>query len=173
MKGQTQNSINLEIPSRWRRFSAYLLDLIINITIIWLIANIIIVFVKKTTLWNIIVWIQCMNKNGIATLWQISLRYLIFYQTLPLLFFFLLFIRWNLYAFNCLYLDKANGFYFDETWSCISLNTILVILRYTFYILTIICTTINIIEIFFKCPTFIDKQLWIKRIYKKSKKNNE
>jgi len=169
MKGQTQNSINLEIPSRWRRFFAYLLDLIINITGIWLIANIVITFIKRTTLWNIIAWIQCMSKNGTTTLWQISLRYLIFYQTLPLLFFFLLFIRWNLTTFNCLYLDKANGFYFDETWNCISLNTILVILRYTFYVLIIICTTINIIEIFFKCPTFIDKQIWIKRIYKKSK----
>ena len=178
MEEQIQNSVNLEIPSRWRRFFAYFLDLVINITIIWLFANIILIFVEKTTLWNMLIWIRTLNnKNNSANLRQALLRYLIFYQILPLLFFFLLFLRWNLYTFKCsyLYVDKANGvgFYFNETWSCISLNTILVILRYTFYILTIICTTINIIEIFFKCPTFIDKQLWIKRIYKKSKKNNE
>jgi hypothetical protein len=35
--------------------------------------------------------------------------------------------------------------------------------------LGLIFLLINIIEIFFKCPTFIDKRLWIKRIYKKSK----
>jgi hypothetical protein len=35
MEEQTQDSVNLEIPSRWRRFSAYLLDLIINIIIIF------------------------------------------------------------------------------------------------------------------------------------------
>ena len=33
MEEQTQDSVNLEIPSRWRRFSAYLLDLIINIVV--------------------------------------------------------------------------------------------------------------------------------------------
>ena len=157
MEGQTQISKSFEIPSRWRRFSAYLLDLLINITLIWLIANIIVIFSAKTTLWNMIVWIQCIGKDGTATLWQISLRYLIFYQTLPLLVYYFcryyyFVTRWFVKCRDCIEAkDKTNMI----LW-CICLVFSVMIL-------------INVIEFFFKCPTFIDKRLWIKRIYKKNK----
>ena len=42
MEEQTQDSVNLEIPSRWRRFSAYLLDFILNIITILIVPSLII-----------------------------------------------------------------------------------------------------------------------------------
>ena len=157
MKEQTQDSINLEIPSRWRRFSAYFLDLIINITIIWLIANIIVIFSAKTTLWNMIVWIQCIGKDGTATLWQISLRYLIFYQTLPLLVYY--FCRYYYFATR----------WFVKCRDCIEAKDKTNMILWCICLVFSVMILINVIEFFFKCPTFIDKRLWIKRIYKKSK----
>lgn len=164
MKEQTQNSINLEVPSRWKRFSAYLLDLIINITGIWFIINLIIIFVKKTTLWNILTWIKTIkNNNKTINLQQATLRYFVFYQTLPLLFFWLDMIYTLFWMTNhiCIW-------HWDNGSDFCGSNTIGIILSYIFYALSIVCI-INIIELFFKCPTFIDKLLWIKRLYKKSK----
>ena len=158
MKQQNQSSVNLEIPSRRRRIFAYLLDLIINITIIWLIANIIIIFVEKNTLWNMLVWIKTLNnKYNSANIWQISLRYLIIYQTIPLLVYYFCryyyFISWaSVKCWNCY--GEENRMRMFLLYICLSFSVLILI---------------NIIELFFKCPTFIDKRLWIRRIYKKSK----
>ena len=181
MEEQTQNSVNLEIPSRWRRFSAYLLDLLINwriipyiiflftdwiivsilatgLPIIWLFTNIILIFVEKTTLWNMLVWIKTLNnKNNSANLRQALLRYLIFYQTLPLLVY---------YFCQYYYIVKWG---FVKCWDCIeSINRTRMILWCICLVFSVMIL-INVIEFFFKCPTFIDKLLWIKRFYKKNK----
>ena len=168
MEEQNQNSVNLEIPSRWRRFFAYILDLIINITIIWFIINIITILVKKTTLWAMILWIIAIdNENKWINFWKSLLRYFIFYSTL----FFIAYILWFIvsYLFRlvpqlCSHEYPSDFCQFKRmVWKI--LNIIFVLFSIPYFI--------NIIEIFFKCPTFIDKRLWIKRIYKKSKKNNE
>lgn len=158
MKQQNQSSVNLEIPGRRRRVFAYLLDLIINITIIWLIANIIIIFVEKNTLWNMLVWIKTLNnKYNSANIWQISLRYLIFYQTIPLFVYYFCryyyLISWGfIKCYDCN--EAKNRTRMFLLYICLSFSVIILI---------------NIIEIFFKCSTFIDKLLWIKRVYKKFK----
>lgn len=181
MEGQTQISKSFEIPSRWRRFSAYLLDLLINwriipyiiflftdwiivsilatgLPIIWLFTNIILIFVEKTTLWNMLVWIKTLNnKNNSANLRQAFLRYFIFYQTLPLLVYYF-----------CQY-------YYIVKWGFVKCRDCIEAIDRTRMILLYICIIfsvmilINVIEFFFKCPTFIDKRLWIKRFYKKNK----
>ena len=162
MEERTKSSVNLETPSRWRRFFAYLLDIIINITFIWLIANIIIIFVVKTTLWNMIVWIKALdNKNNSANLWQISLRYIVFYQTLPLFIFY--FSYFYTISRNLTHIRKwCSDLYCGE-------ENILGFVLFCILLIFTIISLVNIIEIFFKCPTFIDNRLWIKRIYKKSK----
>lgn len=155
---EKEKTVNLEIPSRWRRESAYLLDLIINFTIIWLILNIIVILSIKTTLWNMLLWIKTLNnKNNSASLWQNFLRYLVFYQTLPLLVFcscrYYYFISWGFV--KCRDCDEEkHRIIMILLWICLIFATIILD---------------NIIEIFFKCPTFVDKRSWIKRIYKKSK----
>ena len=164
MEEQTQNSVNLEIPSRWRRFSAYSLDLIINITGIWLIINVIIIISKKTTLWNEVIWIKTLNQdNKKVSLRKSSLRYFVFYQTFPLFIFWLDMVYTLFWMANhiCIW-------HWDNGSDFCGSNTIGIILSYIFYALSIVLI-INIIEIFQSCPTFIDKRLWIKRIYKKSK----
>lgn len=180
MKKLNQDSVNLEV-SRWRRFSAYLLDLLINwriipyiiflftdwiivsilatgLPIIWLFTNIILIFVEKTTLWNMLVWIKTLNnKNNSANLRQAFLRYFIFYQTLPLLVY---------YFCQYYYIVKWG---FVKCRDCIeAINRTRMILLYICIIFSVMIL-INVIEFFFKCPTFIDKRLWIKRIYKKNK----
>ena len=183
MEGQTQNSVNLEIPSRWRRFSAYLLDLIINwvivmicipfwilgpwIIIIRIIANLVGVFSEKTTLWNMIVWINAIkeNNNSINTK-QVFFRYFIFYSTL-------------INVALCVWLSAGLIFYLPATSCpvdpsqyndfCRTKYIVWVITGNFFIICSVIPCTINLVELFFKCPTFIDKRLWIKRFYKKSK----
>lgn len=163
MEEQTQNSENLEIPSRWRRFFAYLLDLIINITLIWFFINLIIIFSKKTTLWNIIVWIKTTDNNiDQLPLRKALIRFWFFYSTFLLLLYFILSILSYYFTLplgitrNCI---PENDIFCKINW--------MMYLIKNFIIITILI--VNIIEIFFKCPTFIDKRLWIKRIYKKSK----
>lgn len=186
MEEQNQNSVNLEIPSRWRRFSAYLLDLLINIIlwciipytififtdwiivsilaiglpIIWLFTNIILIFVEKTTLWNMLVWIKTLNnKKNSANLRQALLRYLIFYQTLPLL----------VYYFCRYYYTGTRGSVKCWGLDCIEAKNKTNMILWCICLVFSVMILINVIELFFKCPTFIDKRLWIKRIYKKSK----
>ncbi len=183
MEEQNQNSVNLEIPSRWRRFSAYLFDILINIIVIaiylftWIlgidlvnlpiiivriITNLIIIFYKKSTLWNIREWIIAINKtNNPINLQQTFFRYLIFYPTIPLLF-----IHISLFLD---YLEILNNDIVILEPSWIDNNSSYSTGNLIFNILSALIVLINIIEIFFKCPTFIDKLLWIKRIYKKSK----
>ena len=157
-----KESTNLEIPSRWRRFFAYLLDIIINITGIWLIINIIITLIKRITLWNMLAWIKTINEdNNKIWLWKTFLRYFVFYSTLFVLFFLThiilsVILRWH-GIFCHLGIDDI---------LCDIHNILLKSSEIVFVIILI-----NVVEIFFKCPTFIDKWLWIKRIYKKSKSN--
>ena len=161
MEGQTEN---FEIPSRWRRFSAYLLDLIINITIIWLIINLIIILIRKTTLWAMIVWINAINNESKRiNLWKALLRYLIFYSTL----LFIAYILWYIISYMFRLVPEICSTEHPSDF-CQMKYTVWKILNIIFILFSIPCF-INIIEIFSKCPTFIDKRLWIKRIYKKSK----
>lgn len=154
-----KESTNLEIPSRWRRLFAYLLDLIINITGIWLIVNVVIMFIKRTTLWNMLVWIKAINEDNNKTwLWKLFLRYFVFYSTLFILVFlihviFSVYLRW--YEIYC---------YLGIDDILCDIHSILFRLSEITFALILI----NMIEFFFKCPTFIDKRLWIKRVYKKN-----
>lgn len=181
MEGQTQISENFEIPSRRKRFSAYLFDILINIIVIaiylftWMlgidlinlliivvriITNLIIIFYKKSTLWNIKGWIIAMNKtNNSITLRQAFLRYLIFYPTIPLLF-----IHISLFL-DYLEIINNDAVILAPSWSDYSSNSSTG--NIIFNIISSLIVLINLIEIFFKCPTFIDKRLWIKRVYKK------
>ena len=158
MEGQTHNSVNLEIPSRWRRFSAYFLDLVINITIIWLITNIIVIFVAKTTLWNMLIKIKALDtKDQDINIWKACLRYLIFYSNS--IFFMILYYIYKI-------LSLIFWLYFWTTEVLQDYDNLFIIV--IFIISTIIFTIsviVNIIEIFQSCPTFIDKRLWIKRFY--------
>ena len=164
MEGEIQISENLEIPSRWRRFFAYILDLIISITLIPIIINLIMIFVERTTLWNMLVWIKAINKNGgLITLKQTFLRYMIFYPTIPLLLILLYLSMDFLETFISL---SNNDIYIPCTWN--ECNSEIKIKNILFYIFCVFSIP-NIIEIFFKCPTFIDKRLWIKRFYKNDK----
>ena len=162
MTEQTQDSINLEIPSRWRRFFAYFLDLVINITIIWLITNIIVIFVAKTTLWNMLVKIKALDtKDQDINIWKACLRYLVFYSNS--IFFIILY-----YIYKILSLIFWVYFWTTEVLQDYD-NLFIILIFRVFIIVFTISVIVNIIELFFKCPTFIDKRLWIKRFYKKSK----
>jgi uncharacterized RDD family membrane protein YckC len=203
MEEQNQNSVNLEIPSRWRRFSAYLLDLIINffvislliyLSIIWLVyitswidsINPIMIFIsliipftlcilyiskKKTTIWNKSLWIITLNNENNQINWkQALLRYFVFNPS------FLALILFDLWLIVGLLIYTINGWCnlhsykrpYAEDPTCLQIDFIQNIILYA-QIITVILLLISIAELFFKCPTFIDKQLWIKRIYKKSK----
>ena len=180
MEEQTQDSVNLEIPSRWRRFSAYLLDLIINITIIfvcsiawelgfililiWFIVNLVIIFWKKTTLWNNIIWIKAMNENNSPiNVKQVLFRYLIFS---PVLLNIIICVWFSISLLFWLVPTACSPSYPSDF--CQMQHTVSKITNIVCIILLVPCL-INIFEIFFKCPTFIDRRLWIKRFYKKSK----
>jgi len=172
MEEQTQISENFEIPSRWRRFSVYILDLIINITGIWLIINLIMIIFKKATLWNKVVWIIALNnKNNPINRWQSLLRYFIFNPAfLALILFSFKILIWYITPWGwCVVSRDSSGLLIlDPSCGNEPLRTLIDISNWTF-IVGIILYSISVIELFFKCPTFIDKWLWIKRIYKKSK----
>jgi len=164
MEEQTQNPANLEIPSRWRRVFAYLLDFIINITVIWFIINLIIILIRKTTLWAMIVWINAINNESKRiNLWKALLRYFIFYSTL----LFIAYILWYIISYMFRLVPESCNLEYPSDF-CQMGHRVWKIYNVIFIISSIPCF-INILEIFFKCPTFIDKRLWIKRIYKKSK----
>ncbi len=205
MEEQNQNSVNLEIPSRWRRFSAYLLDLIINIVvnpaimfvIYWLlrltnldsilivfgivitltiIINILFIVIKKTTIWNNVAWIIALNKdNNPLSWWQSILRFFIFnpaFLALILLIIrFLIFLMLHLINgwCNITMYDMEGNIIQNQDPTCVIIRDILKFANWSGF-LGFILFLMSVIEIFFKCPTFIDKLLWIKRIYKKSKK---
>ena len=197
MEEQTENSVNLEVPSRWKRFSAYLLDLLINFIVIWIIPYgiltsdadnivyiiiiitiIVLIFVylifiirKKTTLWNKSVWIIALNNKNNSINWrQALLRYFIFN---PAFLALILILIWFIIS---LMLYLINGWCMMHTISSTNIQNPecekIYFIRNTgnrLGFFGLIFLLISILEIFFKCPTFIDKWLWIKRIYKKSK----
>ena len=199
MEEQTQNSVNLEIPSRWKRFSAYLLDLIINISVVWIIpwgmitfdaGNIVcvitmitilvLIFVylifiisKKTTIWNNETWIIALNKdNNPMNWWQATLRFFVFN---PAFLALILLEIWLLISLVIYIIGWYNTVYDiegpiiqnqDSTWA--KIRTIQNFANWSGFF-GFILFLISVIEIFFKCPTFIDKLLWIKRFYKKYK----
>lgn len=204
MKEQTQSSVNLEIPSRWRRFYAYLLDLLINIIIWWVIPYIIFIFTswsiasiiiglillalgivfiiyERNTTWNELVWIISLNnENNPISRCKSMLRNFVFNPAyLPLLLFFIcLWTSLVLYMVNSY--DTYSIAYDDDYeesffYNSFTYNLIRFFNKISWWMLFIglALLFLNIVEIFFRCPTFIDKRLWIKRFYKKSKKNNE
>lgn len=175
---------NLEIPSRWRRLFVFLLDLAIfiicfvpfflamefrdfRLAIIILVISIIlyIVFIVlgRTTFWNKILWIVTLNsENNLITKKQFVLRYFVFSVSfsLPILLS-ILYSRMSLLLINVMLIKGR----------FMSVNIGINIFKYIFYLLgifVIIVLIVNIIELFVECPTFIDKRLWIKRVYKKS-----
>ena len=180
MEEQTQISESFEIPSRWRRLSAYLLDIIISLAIIlislpfwilgpgiifiWIIINLVVILRGKTTLWNDIVWIKAINENNNpVNIKQSLLRHLIFSPILlniTVCIWFSVSLLFRLVPESCSF-EHPSDF-------CQMERTVWEITNFICMILLIPCF-INIFEIFFKCPTFIDKRLSIKRIYKKSK----
>jgi len=182
MEEQTQISESFEIPSRRRRFFAYLLDIIINLAIIlvslpfwilglgiifvWIIINLVVIFWEKTTLWNNIMWIKAVNEdNNPVNMKQLFLRFLVFSPVLVnviVCIWFFISLLFYLIPTACS-IDSSQYY-----GICKMRHTVWEITNIIYIILSIPCF-INIIEIFFKCPTFIDKRLWIKRVYKKSK----
>ena len=206
MEEQTQNSVNLEVPSRWRRFSAYCLDLLINLIInsiimiityrlliltnlgpieiifgiviaITTIFNILFIINKKTTTWNKSVWIISVNNENNPINWrQAVFRYFVFNPAFLALI--LLLIRFIISLMFYLKYGSCYVFTYNIDGSLIqNQDPICETIRRIRNIVNRLCNfsliflLISIIEIFFKCPTFIDKRLWIKRIYKKSKSN--
>ena len=180
MKEQIQSSENFEIPSRRRRFSAYIIDVIINVIVVrvclltwplcfrliplWIIINLVIVFWWKTTLWSSIMRIKVIkNNNSSINIKQVFFRYWVFS---PILLNVTICIRifvsiiFRLISVQCPPKCSPN---FSQMKYTIS------IILDIFCIIASIPCLINIVEIFFECPTFIDKRLWIKRFYKKSK----
>ena len=194
MEEQTQDSVNLEIPSRWRRFSAYLLDFILNIITILIVPSLIItldmerhtllitvftiiiciylffIIYKKTTIWNKLTWIITLNnENNPINCRQSLLRFFIFNPAFLGLVLFLIWFSVSLIFYsrdNCTH-DPNSPIHCSTTIEFI--NNI----AKRSCLIGLILLFITLIEFFFKCPTFIDKLLWIKRLYKKSKKNNE
>ena len=186
MEEQNQDPVNFEIPSRWRRFSAYLLDLIINIILWWVIPYIIFIFTdwsivsiiiglillaleiafiiyERNTTWNELVWIISLNnENNPINRWKSILRNFVFN---PAFLSLLLLLIWFLIALMLYMINSASS---ENTFVTNPIK-----LFSTFgnrsSILGLILFFISIIELFFKCPTFIDKRLWIKRLYKKNK----
>lgn len=186
MKEQIQISENFEIPNRRRRFSAYLLDLFINIILWWvipyivfiltdwnivsviiglilLVLEIVLIIYERNTTWNELMWIVALNKeNNWISKWQSMLRHFVFNPAfLPLL----LFLIWFLISLMFYMINSLS----NEDMFVPSPIRILKGIGTRSGILGVIFFFLSIIEIFFKCPTFIDKRLWIKRIYKKSK----
>jgi len=186
MKEQIQISESFEIPNRRRRFSAYLLDLIINIILWWVIPYIVFIFTdwnivsviiglillvleivliiyERNTTWNELMWIVALNKeNNWISKWQSMLRHFVFNPAfLPLL----LFLIWFLISLMFYMINSLS----NEDIFVPSPIRILKGIGTRSSILGLILFFLSIIEIFFKCPTFIDKRLWIKRLYKKSK----
>jgi len=181
MEEQIQNSVNLEIPSRWRRFFAYILDIIANLIIVqvcflalplcfrlialWIIINLVIIFWWKTTLWSSIMKIRAIkiNDNSSISIKQVFFRYLVFSPILlniTICIRFFVSIIFRLISVQCPPKCSPN---FSQMKYTIS------IILDIFCIIASIPCLINIVEIFFECPTFIDKRLWIKRVYKRSK----
>ena len=178
MKEKVQNSVELDIPSRWKRIEAYFIDwmvyfvvLIISrslveihsflIMIVLFIANLVFIIRSKTSIWNRLVWISALNKNNTSiTWWQAILRYFVFNPSFLrlLLFIVIVILAWILMW--TIVNKKLHIEDFDTTSSELWIFLVMVI--------GIIFLFISLIEICFNCPTFIDRLLWIKRVYKKS-----
>lgn len=167
MEEQTQNSVNLEIPSRWRRFSAFLLDFLFTLTIIgWFINLIYILSDKKDSLWNTILWIKSLDNNGSKiTNKQRIIRYSLIFPT-SISFSFIIYIFMIILCIPISILDSFSDY---NNWGSGLTEDLLLCWIFLVLIFIIIVLIINIIEIFQTCPTFIDKRLWIKRLYKKAK----
>ncbi len=197
MEEQNQDSVNFEIPNRWRRFSAYLLNLLINLTIILfipliilmtgnysvsliiiiisVILEIIIITCEWTTTWYQSAWIITLynGKSSMICWFQSILRHFIFNPAfLPVillstqLIIFLIFF--NTIHCNGIYDIYNNIIIYNENPIC-EIKWTLENIANRSGIIGLILLFISIIEIFFKCPTFIDKLIWVKRIYNKSK----
>lgn len=186
MEEQTEN---FEIPSRWRRFFAYLLDLLTNLIIFWFITYFILsfmdrlilyliiivlliifevmfIFFKKTTPWNKSVWIIALTNNYPISWWQAMLRYFVFNPAfLALILFLFKFVVWS-FAPWWYPLIISGDPSIVQYWR--ELFKILIPISNCAFIISMILCLLNIVEIFLKCPTFIDKRLWIKRVYKKN-----
>ena len=197
MEEQTQNSENLEIPSRWKRFSAFLLNLLINLTIILFIPlliiigenyatsliiviilailEIILISYEWTTSWYKSAWIITLynGKNNMICWFQAILRHFVFNPAfLPIILLSTQLIIFLMF-FNTIHCDGIYDIYnnkiiYNENPIC-GIEWTLENIANRSGIIGLILLFISIIEIFFKCPTFIDKLIWVKRFYKKSK----
>lgn len=162
MKENNQVTENLETPTWWKIFLAYLLDILFIFTIFWGPLNAANAFWKqKNTFWNGIMWIKYVNMDGSdLTKKQARIRYLLM---LPISVPFSLFIFLIIFIFGFIF------FFF----SSVALG-FLRFIESLFILYNVGVLLLNIVEICYSegpiFPTFIDKRLWIKRVYNISNK---
>ncbi len=165
-KEPTKITTDSEIPSKLRRISAFLLDVFFTITIVGCVINLIFILLQKDSLWNIITWIKSLNNDeNKITNKQRVIRYLLIFPT-SISFSLIIYIFMMLLCIPISILDSFSDY---NNWGSGLTEDFLLCWVFLVLIFIIIVLIINIIEIFQPSPTFIDKRLWIKRIYKKSK----
>ena len=146
-------------PSRWRRILAYWLDFILTYTIIWGIINICYVLgSKRTPLWNMVTWIKCVDKQWNNISWRQSVvRFFVFYPMLLFVTFSALMI--------CLLIVLCVAWIFNHYIDSEALAFDAGFIRGRIMVYpAIISLILNLIEIFYSCPTFIDWWIWMNRV---------
>lgn len=129
--------------NRSKRFRAAFFDLVINCTIIWFLYNVIVAFRKGTTFWFQSMWIRFISDNWSELTWKQKVYRFMLYR--PVSYYLILLITYIL-----TFLTGITVFlYINYLWVGIII--------------------LNIIERFFKSPTFYEKMIRIRKIqYKKT-----
>ena len=148
--------------TRGNRILSYILDTIITYTFIWGIVNIFLVLGKKrTTLGNLIVWINSVNNNwGKISRKQWMVRFFIFNPMfLFVSFIIFLIVLLTVWLFVWIFnpsIDAENLGY--NIWYLYGS-----MIRIPCLVLFIM----NVVEVFFSCPTYIDRLIWMNRVKQK------
>lgn len=140
-KKETDKNTWDKIATRWIRFMAFLTDTCLMFTIIWWLINLYYVFAKHTTLWNMWAWIWFRSLDWNKADDKKILYRLFTYYPIPI--WILTDIWLIIWAVSSIPVDGIVGLFAS-----------------IFFIL-------NLIELFFKEPTFIEKRIWVKRIQEK------
>jgi len=139
-KSWDSTKIKSNIATRWARFWAWFFDIFFSLTIIWGIINLIMSMTQWTTVWLKVAWISIISTNSKElTTKQKILRFLSYVPTR--------------YAIIAVIIIPAMIFWIDDNL----IELVIYPLMWTIFLL-------NIIELFFKSPTFIDKWLDIVKI---------
>ena len=148
--------------TRGNRILSFVLDVIITYTFIWGIVNIFLVLGKKrTTLGNLIVWINSLNNDwSKISRKQWILRFFIFnpmflFVSLIILAFVLVAVWFFIWIFMS-NIDAGEIGY--NIWYAYGS-----MIRIPCFVLFIM----NVVEVFFSCPTYIDRLIWMKRVRQK------